>query len=481
MPTVFLSRSQKTPVFRLAQYLVLSALVSLGSTSAAGVARATETQFTANSAVQVVANPLNGSVLAGSRRALVEADEERWNTAISTAEQAGNRLLANVLRWQFYGKPRSGSSFEEITYFLEGHPDWPGQRLLKRRAEEAITALTPVRMIDQWFSQNPPISVEGIKVWGKRLLEMGERGKAQAMVAKFWREQSFGLSHHDTLLRQFGDLLSAADHEARMERLLWERQPKSSTRMLSLVSRETALVAKARIKLMSKGRGVDDAIRAIPASLQDDPGLLFERVRWRRRADLFDGAVEILRNPPSRLGDPSVWWDERSILGRQALRRGEISLSYRLVSDHRLSKGVDFAEAEFLSGWIATRFLREPVDGYRHFTSLFRGVGTPISLARGAYWAGRAADAAGDRKLAQGWYETAGQFYTTYYGQLAALKSGNERAAAFPPNPVPTVRDRESFTAKQTVAVSRMLAELDDTERARPFFFKLARDFQTHG
>ena len=48
----------------------------------------------------------------------------------------------------------------------------------------------------------------------------------------------------------------------------------------------------------------------------------------------------------------------------------------------------------------------------------------PISVARGAYWQGRAAEAAGDKSGATGFYQAAARYPITYYGQIARARLG---------------------------------------------------------
>ena len=48
----------------------------------------------------------------------------------------------------------------------------------------------------------------------------------------------------------------------------------------------------------------------------------------------------------------------------------------------------------------------------------------PITLARGAYWRGRAAEAAGEVEEMRAQYEAAARYSTAYYGQLARARLG---------------------------------------------------------
>ena len=54
-----------------------------------------------------------------------------------------------------------------------------------------------------------------------------------------------------------------------------------------------------------------------------------------------------------------------------------------------LTKGPEYAEAEWLSGWIALTFLNDPNLALEHFKNFYNNVGYPISLSRGAYWIGK--------------------------------------------------------------------------------------------
>jgi hypothetical protein len=52
-------------------------------------------------------------------------------------------------------------------------------------------------------------------------------------------------------------------------------------------------------------------------------------------------------------------------------------------------------EFQFMAGWIALRFLADPATALKHFARVDDGTTDPTTLARAAYWRGRAAEAAG--------------------------------------------------------------------------------------
>ena len=91
-----------------------------------------------------------------------------------------------------------------------------------------------------------------------------------------------------------------------------------------------------------------------------------------------------------------------------------------------MSRGVGFADAEFLAGWLALVKLNEPAKAIRHFETLRGGVNYPVSKSRASYWLGRAHKAA-QLPDATIHFSQAAEHIQTFYGQLASaeLNSGN--------------------------------------------------------
>ena len=102
------------------------------------------------------------------------------------------------------------------------------------------------------------------------------------------------------------------------------------------------------------------------------------------------------------------------------MREGRGQVAYDIAANHHLTSGSDFADLEWLSGYIALTELDDPQLAIRHFQRFRAGVDSPISLGRSAYWeaqAYRALDRPDDAQVA---LEFAAEFQTGFYGQLAA-------------------------------------------------------------
>ena len=177
----------------------------------------------------------------------------------------------------------------------------------------------------------------------------------------------------------------------------------------------------------------------------------------------------MLEHPPHDLvrplpGPPSArsWRGTRSPWARSRC-------AYRLAASHGLTSGQTFAELEFFAGWVALRFLREPDIAYDHFVQLYDEVKLPISVARGAYWAARAAEAMGYHQLAAAWYGTAAVQVTTYYGQLAATALGEPDIVHGISEPQADARRTAAFDKRELVRAMRELAAAGADDYIGPF------------
>ena len=216
--------------------------------------------------------------------------------------------------------------------------------------------------------------------------------------------------------------------------------------MIKYLPEDEQLLYTARQLLMSKSYGVDNAISKVPSHLKNDPGLNYDRLKWRRKRGRVESSLEILtniKNTKEYMVRPDKWWKERSIIARSLIYKKKFTTAYKITSKHGLQDGPEFADAEWMSGWIALSFLNDPLLAKDHFTKFYNNVGYPISLSRGAYWLGRSYEIMGNNDEAKKWYKESSKYLTTYYGQLSHLK----------------VYPNEPFVLNDLMEVDKSLAE----------------------
>jgi peptidoglycan lytic transglycosylase len=410
-------------------------------------------------------------------QAFILADKAEYSAAMTTALQGRQTLLNKFFIWldlihQKDDKPQA-DEFTALDAFLTANRGWPRLDAIHLRAEERLPDDYSDEKVIVWFGQRDPLTVAGAMRLASALRTVGGSGAATDLVRRTWRSQSFTEQQEAVFLALFGNELRESDDVARLDRLLNQRAFTAADRQAKRLGRGYPRLAKAVSRLVRNRPGVDAAIAQVPPELQDDPGLLYERARWRQRRGYFDGVVELLDQATATVRWPERWWPLRQWAAREALDRGDTALAYRLASEHGLKSGVDFAEAEWISGWLALRFEQAPEQAYQHFVRLYDGVTTPISRARGAYWAAQAADRLGDTASAQTWYTRAAGHTTAFYGQQAIARLGRPLDLDLAASIQVSEADRSAFEALELVRLVRLLAAFDEQPYVTTFLTHL--------
>ncbi len=89
------------------------------------------------------------------------------------------------------------------------------------------------------------------------------------------------------------------------------------------------------------------------------------------------------------------WWAECNVQARDALSSADPRTALALASHAGFSSGDQYADQQFLTGFIALRFVKDPTTALASFQRLDAGVSRPISKSRAQYWQGRAYEALG--------------------------------------------------------------------------------------
>jgi len=462
--------------FYLAIFLAVSALTPVS----ANPARATDMQATAAEPI------LSAAEVKAGRAAFKLANRKRFARALKALRKVQNPLPAKIIRWLKLTEPGRRGDFADAAAFIANNPEWPGQVALRQRAEASLPVDMPDDAVLAWFENRPPITVSGAIRYAEALTATGEDDAATKLLRDTWVQRDFTRSDERYFRRLFGKALRRDDDLARLDRLLWDRKSSAAKRQARRLGGGYPALARARMALAKKRGGVDSALRRVPKEMANDPGLILERARWRQRRGRYEGVVELLDPPLPDAPRPEIWWPVRQWAARQALVKGDISAAYRIASENGLTTGVAFAEAEWLAGWIALRFLDQPDQAYDHFTQLYEGVRTPISRARAAFWAAEAAvdmetgamkmgDSTGEWTMKAGkWYTAAARFKTTFYGQLANRQLGLTPTVTFAGMPVPDADAHAAFTARDLVQAIRVLGELGEGKLQKRFFSRLS-------
>ena len=324
-------------------------------------------------------------------------------------------------------------SVAALTSFAEAHPGWPDGGWIRRRREaQLLSNSEAAAKVAAYFASEPPQTSVGMIAAARAANATGRFDEGARIIRALWRDGDFDHSTETLIQREFGAALTRADHKYRADRLLYVESFESALRAAALAGADIIALARARIAA-ARGQLTPALRMAVPPALRNDPGLLFARIQYARRSNrAYEAAVLLELAPHDRtaLINSDRWWSERRKVAGELLDLDEPRLAFELCDNVvRPDDSANQIDADFRAGWIALRFLGDARAAAQRFERAAEVARTPISIARVAYWRGRAAEALGDFDDAEVHYETAAREPIAYYGQLAAQRLGEERLA----------------------------------------------------
>jgi soluble lytic murein transglycosylase len=430
----------------------------------------------------IATNTVNAPEADITAQALRAAERSQWSELASLQARASDPVVRDLILWIRASNGVPGMGFDEISAAIKKLSTWPKVDAMRTRAEALIdtSALDYKDRID-WLELNGARSGAGKVALANAWLGIDEPEKATMIIRDAWHNHSLEAALERDVRSRFGRWLTEADHRKRADFLMWTNQRSAADDLKPLVSADYRKVIDARNALAGHAKKVDTIVEAVPASLSNDPGLLYERARYRRKRDNQEGASALLdgidgKNLPAAAR--ARLWDERSLAAREDLKNANWTRAYQLAAPHGMTSGEDFAEAEWMAGWIALRLRKDPARGLKHFETLANGVSAPISSARANYWMGRAHESLGDKAPSQRAFGDAAAYRFTYYGQLAAERVGNRRVS-FALAGKPTPNQRIDFEARPMVRAMRLLGAAGETSMYRDFSYHLDDQLST--
>ena len=355
-------------------------------------------------------------------------DRKQWKLALSDAQKVQDKTIYTLVNWMYLIEPQSGASFNEYQTFIKNHKDWPRINRIKYLAEHKINFdnNSPSSIIE-YFSNNPPLSGFGRLRLAEAFLENNQTEKAKNLVKDGFKDAELSKNDLKYFSKIFKKFLTHQDYVLRADYFAYEAKYKDLKDTIEYLNPDYQKLYNARAALFTK-RSADNLISQIPQSLKEDPGLIYDRIKWRRKKARFDDALTLMNQSASdSLMRNQYLAKERLSVGRDKISDKEYKVAYDILKDHRLNEGADYAEIEWHLGWIALSFTNQTDAALSHFLKMNAAVTYPISKARAAYWIGRTYKKLGQASQANSWFRTGSQYGTTFYGQLSHIELNERR------------------------------------------------------
>jgi soluble lytic murein transglycosylase len=446
--------------------------------------------FTSAATFQPMVRPTAGPFAVAASTATSPADITALKQVLESARKgrdgdadAAERAISDpvarkLAEWIILRSDNTSPSFQRYAAFVEANPSWPHVPLFRRRAENALwNDKLDDRAVLAFFAQRKPITAKGRYVLARALLARGDRDGAAALVRQAWRYEDCSAEVEKRILDMFGDMLTRADHKARMDSRLYADDTEAGLRAAERLGGNDLLIARAHIAVIKRASNAKALLDAVPAAARKDAGYLFARAQWLRKHDQPEEAAHaVLAAPqgPDAVTNPDQWWVERRLVVRDLLDAGDAQTAYRVARDAAKPKKDTYeVDQLFTAGWIALRYLRDAKTAAQHFAQMAPAAAdNPHALSRVGYWRGRAADALGQHAQAKAFYEQAAVHSATYYGQLARARLGLVDLGLRGP-PHFTAQDRSILSNLEIVRAVSLLYALDERDMIASIYAEL--------
>jgi len=376
--------------------------------------------FTPESKGPLETKTLNNKDFEISKVVFDYVDRKQWKLALSDAQKMQDKTIYTLVNWMYLIDSQSGASFNEYSIFIKNNKDWPRINRIKYLAEHKINFdnNTPSSIIE-YFTNNPPLSGFGKLRLAEALLENNQAEKSKSLVKDGFKDAELSKNDLRYFSKIFKKFLTQQDYTLRADYFAYEAKYQDLRDTIEYLNPDYQKLYNARAALFTK-RSADNLIAQVPQYLKEDPGLIYDRIKWRRKKARFDDALTLINQSASDSLERNQYLaKERLSIARDKIQDKEFKTAYEILKDHRLKEGSDYAEIEWHLGWLALSFLNQPDAALAHFLKMNAAVSYPISKARAAFWIGKTYKKLGQVNQANTWFKTGSQYGTTFYGQLS--------------------------------------------------------------
>ena len=435
---------------------------------------APETPVEAATVVHSGSETLTASDVQLLRRAIDQARRGDVNGARAARDGLSDPLARKVATWVLADSDGESLGFAEVDAARRELADWPHPSRREAAAERLLSTSgkSPAQIV-QYFADDEPETAQGAMALADAYRMQGKTAQANALIRHWWRDKSFDADAQRTMLSRFAAALTPDDYVRRVDIALYNSNTAAARDLLPLLPADQQQAAEVRLAYRANAANANALAEALPPSVANSPGVVFEHAAYLRRHNLENLALGLVKDFPQDIVTPEqakAVWEERRHLILAALKSGDARAAYAAADSH-IGFGAEATDAEFYAGWLALTKLGQPDVAAKHFATIDRVGVSPITRARALYWEGRAAEARHDKATADGFYQAAAVHNTTFYGELAGEKVGAKLVLTADPEITPA--DRARFEAKPAVQAARLLYDMGYRDLYRSFVLSL--------
>ncbi|WP_410521457.1 transglycosylase SLT domain-containing protein [Candidatus Tisiphia endosymbiont of Parasteatoda lunata] len=398
------------------------------------------------SIVLIILNLLISESMASDyvKETFIHLDKKAWQDCEKMAKTSKDKTLIKIIMSQRFLDPNyKKNSFEEVIKFIQNNPHWPQVDKLKEMAEQYLNYNTDQALIVNWFSENEPITALGYKFYALASRKLIKDPQKLAKIMKNgWIYGVFTQAEESNYLSNFKNILCEEDHVKKIDEYLWAGDMRSAKKYMHYVSNGYKQNFIAQIAILNKSNDSEKLFQQVSEKYYT-PALLFNYLDSKKTEIPTSQSIALFKKVKQDKRHSAYWARVQSYYAREFIDQKDFASSYKIISMPITVDPEHVREAQWLSGWLALRFLHKPDIALSHFNKFMKVAAKPLSVSRGQYWLARTYEAKGDKEQANKFYHMASKYSHSFYGQLANIEL-NKRHFILPQKPTSTKHNNEN-------------------------------------
>lgn len=343
--------------------------------------------------------------------------------ALKAAESSNNveytQSVIEVLR--IYNNP-TAIPLSSAAAFLEQY-QWVPQEVFLPKIERSINHETNPKDVVEWFAFKTPKLNRGkfFELHAKIVLNQVGLNNIQTKnyFRLLWRITEFDIPAEEYIIQRYKNIFTVSDLLEKIDFLIWSGSYGFASKLIALLPNEYHTNLKTKVDI---ARSPTLAAKFINKPLGKNDELIKylytkELIRDKNYVAAYKSLLTI---HPKKFHDK--WWKLKNVVFRELLSERKFLLAYNITQNHGMIEGSDFADAEWLAGWVALEFFNKPAKAVKHFTHMFNKTKLANSKSKAAYWLARAYQKSKNEVESKKWFNQASIYSSTFYGQLAIAK-----------------------------------------------------------
>jgi soluble lytic murein transglycosylase len=391
----------------------------------------------------------------------------------------------------------SGYSFADYASFLIANPDWPDATRMRRWAEKALAPGASTGTVIAFFAREKPETGNGWARLAEAYAATGRGADALDAARNAWASSDLSSDDEQAIWSRYGGTFTRADHDRRIDSLLFDKKPETASRFLASASPERQAAFAARIAMQEDAPDAASRYAAVIGSVTSDAGLMMDRARYLRDHNYSRSAIDLgarAHHFVYKPADIERFYDMLLLLAGDAADARDWQAAYNIarqiddalpagaqVADQPLGVRDNYTNLAWFGGRIALQRIHQPANALAMFDRYARAGRSLQVQTKGDYWAGRAALGEGHFQTATAYFQRAAVYPDLFYGQLALERLGRAvpaPAAALPQYTTTSVQ-RSAFNSRRLVQALRTLQQQRRPTEEALFVQALAKSLDT--